>query len=77
MKPYCPFQNVFKNLKLDSKLLRQILFYITIVSSYSSFSQSKSDFKSLDSLILRLNNHSKKTETGNETVQYYAAMFYT
>lgn len=56
-----------------------ILLGIYLVPLFSEAIGQKSFNKvsKLDSLIYRLNNHSKKTETSNETVQYYAAMFYT
>jgi hypothetical protein len=50
---------------------------MAVIPAIGSIAQVQVDFKNLDSLIVRLNNHSKKTEIGNETVQYYAAMFYT
>lgn len=54
-------------------------FYLVLFIIIASFSYSQndnSDIKRLDSLISRLNIHTLKVETSNETVQHYAAMFY-
>lgn len=59
-------------------MTRFFLVFVSLIFAVSySYSQNDyRDIKRLDSLISRLNNHTLKTETANETVQHYAAMFY-